>query len=68
MNFENIIEKIRIIFSKNIYFDGIVFLLLSIIFILLDWRLFVYGSGNQLFIYGDLLTYLNNLYYEPVYV
>lgn len=63
MNLENIIEKIRVTFSKDTYFDGLIFLLLSIIFILLDWRLFVYGSGNQLFIYGDLLTYLNNLYY-----
>lgn len=30
---------------------------------LLNWRLFAFGAESQLFLYGDNLTSLNNLYY-----
>ncbi len=33
------------------------------LFILLGWRLFAFGSDNQLFLYGDNLVAYNNLYY-----
>lgn len=41
---------------------GIFFAFLSL-FLLLNWRLFAFGSENQLFLYGDNLSTLNNLFY-----
>ena len=41
---------------------GIFFAFLSL-FLLLNWRLFAFGSESQLFLYGDNLTTLNNLFY-----
>ncbi len=33
------------------------------LFLLLNWRLFAFGSENQLFLYGDNLVAYNNLFY-----
>lgn len=41
---------------------GVFFAFLSL-FLLLNWRLFAVGSEDQLFLYGDNLSTLNNLFY-----
>ncbi len=43
--------------------DPSIAFLYLLIFVALNWRLFAFGSSSQLFIYGDNLSVLNNLYY-----
>lgn len=40
-----------------------IFFVFFVLFVLLNWRLFAVGSINQLFLYGDNLSTLNNLFY-----
>lgn len=50
-------------FKKSAFLEtGIFFAFLSL-FLILNWRLFAIGSDNQLFLYGDNLPILNNLFY-----
>lgn len=51
------------IFKNRLISEFIVFILFGFIFCLFNWRLFAFGSPNQLFLYGDNLSALNNLYY-----
>lgn len=43
--------------------ETLVFSFFLVLFLLLNWRLYAFGSESQLFLYGDNLVAYNNLYY-----
>lgn len=49
--------------NKNNVFNIGVFVFFILIFVFFQWRLFAVGSEDQLFLYGDNLSILNNLFY-----
>lgn len=49
--------------KKSVVLETGIFFSFLAIFLLLNWRLFVIGSADQLFLYGDNLATLNNLFY-----
>lgn len=49
--------------KKTAILESGIFFSFLLLFLLLNWRLFAIGSGSQLFLYGDNLTTLNNLFY-----
>jgi hypothetical protein len=55
--------KVLKFFKKDIFKEMGIVLTFLLLFLLLNWRLFAIGSENQLFLYGDNLSSLNNLFY-----
>lgn len=60
---DGIIIKYRAIINNVVAKDCFVLFVFLFLFLLLNWRLFAFGSINQLFLYGDNLPILNNLLY-----
>ena len=54
---------LRHILKKPFFLYSGVFFVLTFLFVIFNWRLFAFGSENQLFLYGDNLPVFNNLFY-----
>lgn len=50
-------------FKRNLVQELFIVFSFLALFLVLEWRLFAFGSESQLFLYGDNLTTLNNLFY-----